>query len=127
MTRLVFICLAGALGTGTRYLVGLGAGRLLGSAFPFGTLIVNVIGCFLIAAVTHVALTTELISPTLRLTLTTGFMGGLTTYSSFNLETTQLFQSRAWYAAAANLGATVFGCFLAGLLGLVVARRVFGA
>jgi CrcB protein len=127
MTRLVFICLAGALGTGTRYLVGLGAGRLLGSDFPFGTLIVNVIGCFLIAAVTHVALTTDLISPTLRLTLTTGFMGGLTTYSSFNLETTQLFQNRAWYAAAANLGATIFGCFLAGLLGLVVARRVFGA
>jgi CrcB protein len=126
MMRLLFICLAGALGTGTRYLVGLGAGRLLGTGFPFGTLIVNVVGCFLIAAITHVAMTTELISPTLRLTLTTGFMGGLTTYSSFNLETTQLMQSRAWYAGAVNFSATIFGCFLAGLLGFVVARRVFG-
>jgi len=126
MTRLLFICLAGALGTGTRYLVGLGAGRLIGTGFPFGTLIVNVLGCFLIAAITHVALATELISPTLRLTLTTGFMGGLTTYSSFNLETTQLLESRAWYAATVNFGATVVGCFLAGLLGFALARRVFG-
>src|SRR5579863_6306921 len=124
MARLVFICLAGALGTGTRYLVGLGAGRLLGSAFPFGTLIVNLVGCFLIAAITQVALTTELISPTLRLTLTTGFMGGLTTYSSFNLETTQFIQNRAWYAALVNFGITVGGCFVAGLLGFVLARRV---
>ena len=127
MTRLLFIGLAGALGTCTRYLVGLGAGRMLGTGFPFGTLIVNVLGCFLIAAITQVALTTELISPTLRLTLTTGFMGGLTTYSSFNLETTQFLQSRAWYAALVNFGVTVGCCFVAGLLGFAVARRVFGS
>jgi fluoride exporter len=126
MIRLLLIGLAGALGTCTRYLVGLGAGRMLGTGFPFGTLIVNVGGCFLIAAITHVALTTDLISPTLRLTLTTGFMGGLTTYSSFNLETTRLLQDRAWYAGIINFSATVFGCFLAGLLGFAVARRAFG-
>jgi CrcB protein len=74
-----------------------------------------------------VALATELISPTLRLTLTTGFMGGLTTYSSFNLETTKFLQDRAWYAAFINFGATVLGCFVAGLLGLAVARRIFGS
>jgi CrcB protein len=126
MTRLLLIGLAGALGTCTRYLVGLGAGRLLGTGFPFGTLIVNLVGCFLIAAITYVAMSTDLITPTLRLTLTTGFMGGLTTYSSFNLETTQFVQSRAWSGALANFSATVVGCFLAGLLGLMAARRVFG-
>jgi CrcB protein len=127
MARLLLIGLAGALGTCARYLVGLGAGRWLGTGFPFGTLIVNVVGCFLIVAITQVALTTDLISPTLRLTLTTGFMGGLTTYSSFNLETTQFIQSRAWYSALVNFGATVGGCFVAGLLGFELARRVFGS
>jgi fluoride exporter len=126
MVRVSLIALAGALGTLTRYGIGLWAGKSFGANFPFGTLIVNVVGCFLIAAITHVALSTELISPTVRLTLTTGFMGGLTTYSSFNLETTRLFQSRAWTAGFANFGATTVGCFLAGLLGFTIARRVFG-
>ncbi len=126
MNRILLIGLAGALGTLTRYGVGLWAGRTLGSSFPYGTLIVNLVGCFLIAGISYAALSTTLISPTLRLTLTTGFMGGLTTYSSFNLETTQLLQSRGWYAAAVNFGATIGGCFVAGLLGFAIARRVFG-
>jgi CrcB protein len=126
VTRLFLIGLAGALGTCTRYLVGLLAARVLGTGFPFGTLCVNLAGCFLIAGISYVALSTDLISPTLRLTLTTGFMGGLTTYSSFNLETTQMLQARAWYAASLNFGATVAGCFLAGLLGFAAARRMVG-
>jgi fluoride exporter len=122
--RLLFICLAGAFGTGTRYLVGLGAARSLGAGLPYGTLIVNVVGCFLIAAISQLAISTTLISPTLRLTLTTGFMGGLTTYSSFNFETTRLLEERAWVAGAINFGATIVGCFVAGLFGLFVARRI---
>jgi CrcB protein len=127
MIRILLIGFAGALGTLTRYLIGLWAGKTLGAGFPYGTLIVNVCGCFLIAAVAQVALATDLISPTLRLTLTTGFLGGLTTYSSFNLETTLLLRERAWYAGFLNLGVTVFGCFLAGLLGFAVARRLVGS
>jgi CrcB protein len=126
MTRVLLIALAGALGTLSRYGVGVWAGRTLGTGFPYGTLIVNVLGCFLIAVITHVAISTELISPNLRLALTTGFMGGLTTYSSFNLETTQFFQSRAWYSGLLNFGVTTFACLAAGLLGFAVARRAFG-
>jgi CrcB protein len=126
MARVLLIGLAGALGTLTRYFVGVWAGRALGTQFPYGTLIVNLAGCFFIAAVTHVALSTTLISPTLRLTLTTGFMGGLTTYSSFNLETTKLFEERAWATGLANVALTLLSCFIAGLLGLAAARRVFG-
>ncbi len=126
MTRALLIALAGALGTLSRYGIGLWAGRTLGTSFPYGTLIVNVVGCFLIAAITHVAISTDLISPTTRLALTTGFMGGLTTYSSFNLETTTFLQNRAWYSALLNFGLTTVACFVAGLLGFVVARRVFG-
>jgi CrcB protein len=127
MERFLLICLGGALGTASRYLVGLWAGRALGSSFPHGTLIVNLTGCFLIAVVMHVSLKTSLVSPTLRLALTTGFMGGLTTYSSFNYETTTLLEERAYAAVAANLAATLFGCFAAGLLGLFVARRLVGS
>jgi CrcB protein len=127
MARILLIFFAGGLGTLMRYGVGLLAGRTLGTTFPFGTLTVNVVGCFFIAVITQVALTTELISPTLRLTLTTGLIGGLTTYSSFNLETTQFLRDRAWYTGVVSFSATVLGCFLAGLLGLAVTRRIFGS
>jgi len=124
MSRVLLIGFAGALGTIARYLVGLGAGRLLGAGFPYGTLIVNLVGCFSIAFVTELALSTTLISPTLRLTLTTGFMGGLTTYSSFNLETTNFLRERAFAEGLANVAATLVGCFAAGLLGLALAKRL---
>lgn len=127
MTRVLLIGLAGALGTLSRYFVGVYAGRALGAGFPYGTLIVNVLGCFLIAVVSQLALSTTLISPTLRMTLTTGFMGGFTTYSSFNYETTNLLRERAWATGFLNVGVTVVGCFVAGLLGLAVARRIAGS
>jgi fluoride exporter len=126
MTRVILIGVAGALGTLGRYFIGLWAGKTLGTSLPYGTLIVNVAGCFLLAAIAHIAMVTTLISPTWRLTLTTGFMGGFTTYSSFNLETTNFVRERAWLAAVTNLGATVCGCLLAGFLGLALARRLVG-
>jgi CrcB protein len=126
MTRVLLIGLAGALGTLTRYGVGVWAGRALSTSFPYGTLVVNVAGCFLIALVSQLALSTSLISPTLRLTLTTGFMGGLTTYSSFNYETTSLLRERAWAAGVANVGGTLVACFVAGMLGLLAARKLVG-
>src|SRR5688572_6123371 len=65
-----------------RYLIALWAAQRFGSAFPFGTLIVNLVGCFAIAAVLHAAGTLAW-SPTVRSAITIGFIGGLTTYSSF--------------------------------------------
>jgi CrcB protein len=126
MTRWLLIGLAGAAGTLSRYGVGLWARSVLGANFPYGTLIVNVAGCFFIALVSELAISTTLVSPTLRLTLTTGFMGGLTTYSSFNYETTSLLRERAWALGFANLAATLLGCFVAGWLGLMAARRLVG-
>ena len=78
MERFLWICLGGALGTGARYLIGVWAGQRLGTTFPWGTFIVNLTGCFLIAAVIQTALNLASFSPTLRLALTTGFVGGLT-------------------------------------------------
>ncbi len=125
MARFLWICLGGATGTGARYLIGLWAGQRLGTAFPYGTLIVNVSGCFLISFIMHLGLTLTSFPATLRLALTTGFLGGLTTYSSFNYETTRLLDGTP-RTALVNLGVTLVGCFLAGLLGLLLARRLVG-
>ena len=126
MERLLWICFAGALGTGVRYLVGLWAGQRFGTWFPFGTLIGNVCGCFLIALIMQLALELTSFPANLRLALTTGFMGGLTTYSSFNYETTKLLQDGALRLALLNFAITAFGCLLAGLLGSLLARRLLG-
>lgn len=126
MERFLWICFAGALGTGARYLIGLWAGQKLGATFPYGTFIVNLTGCFLIAAVIQIALNMAAFPPTLRLALTTGFLGGLTTYSSFAWETTRLAQDGAIGAAFVNFGLTTVACFGAVLLGLAVAQRLTG-
>jgi CrcB protein len=125
MERFFWICLAGAAGTGVRYLIAIWAARQLGSAFPYGTLIVNLTGCFAIAAVMHASLTLS-ISPTLRSAITIGFLGGLTTYSSFNYETTRLLEQGATAAAAVNATLTILGAFSAGWLGMLVARQLIG-
>ena len=95
MLRFFWICLGGAAGTGARHAL---SGRVLaalGTGFPYGTLAVNVIGSFLLGAIMQVALGTNAIPPALRLALTTGSLGGFTTYSTFNYETLRYFQSRA--------------------------------
>lgn len=126
MERIIWIFLAGGLGCVARYAIGLWAADRLGSAFPHGTLIVNLVGCFLIALVMSLALGVTSFPPTVRLALTTGFLGGLTTYSSFNFETTRLMQDGAIGTALVNVGATMLGGFLAGLAGLAVGRLVVG-
>jgi CrcB protein len=116
MTRFLWICLGGAAGTGARYLMS-GWVQRLGGTFPYGTLAVNVLGSFLLGVIMRVALTTELLSPTPRLALTVGVLGGFTTYSTFNYETLQYFQDGAWLFAFLNILTTVLGCLIAGAIG----------
>lgn len=125
MVRLFWICLGGAVGTGARYLVSLWAADRLGSAFPYGTLIVNVAGCFLIAALMHAALSLGW-SATVRSALTIGFLGGLTTYSSFNYDTMRFFEEGSAAMAFFNMGITLSSGLAAGWLGLLSARTVIG-
>lgn len=125
MERFLWICLAGAAGTGARYLIALWAAQRLGSAFPYGTLIVNLAGCFAIAAVMHAALTHSW-PATVRSAITIGFLGGLTTYSSFNYETSRLLEEGSTGAAILNASATILGAFIAGWLGMLSARLLLG-
>lgn len=122
LSRLLWICLAGALGTGVRYLLGVWASERFGSAFPYGTLLVNVVGCLLIGAVLQTALSSSNFSPTLRLTLATGFLGGLTTYSAFAYETVALARAGSRGAALGNFALTTLGCFVAVVAGIMLAQ-----
>jgi CrcB protein len=127
MDRLLLICLAGAVGTGARYGIAVGLPRFVGTSFPYATLTVNALGSFLLGAIMHVGLTTNLLSPTLRLALTTGLMGGFTTYSTFNYETMEYLREGAFALAALNVAATLLVCLLAGAAGLALARWLFGS
>jgi CrcB protein len=122
MSKLLLVCAGGAIGSGARYLVGTWAGQAWGSGFPWGTLIVNLVGSFLIGVVMVLGLETGALSVDARMFLAVGVMGGFTTYSSFNHETLSLAQRGQWGLAAAYVGVTLLGGWLAGLAGLLLAR-----
>jgi CrcB protein len=125
--RFVLICLGGAIGTGLRYLTSGVAARWLGADFPHGTLIVNIVGSFLIGLIQQIGTTTLLIPETARLFLTVGIMGGLTTYSSFSYETVRLMQIGAWGQAWVNVLVTTAGCLGVCFLGIALGRMLVGA
>ncbi|MGD0836836.1 MAG: fluoride efflux transporter CrcB [Polyangia bacterium] len=122
MSKLLLVALGGALGTGARYLLSVWALTTLGPAFPYGTLAVNAIGSFLICAIMHLAVVANVITPTLRLFLTTGILGGFTTYSSFDYETFRYAQEGAYPTAALYVSLTLVLCFAAGIAGDGVAK-----
>jgi len=109
--RFLLVCLGGAFGSGVRYLVGM--------TVPQGTLVVNLVGSFLIALVMESVRATDL-----RLMIVTGVLGGFTTYSAFNEETLRLMRAGTWGLAVLNVAATVGGCLVAGFLGVGVARML---
>jgi fluoride exporter len=126
VSRFLWICLGGAAGTGARYLLSGWALGAFGASFPFGTFAVNVIGSFFAGLLLQMGLATPILSPTLRLALTTGVLGGFTTYSTFNTETIRYVQDGAWQVAAANVSLTVTVCLLAGFAGIAAGRGIFG-
>lgn len=124
MSRVLLICLGGAIGSGGRYLVGTLAARALGVDFPWGTLVVNFGGAFLIGVVQQLAAETALVSEDVRLFLVTGILGGFTTYSAFTYETVALLRLGPWPQAAAYVVATTAGCLLLCLLGMATGRAL---
>ena len=122
MTRFVLICCGGAVGTGARYLLGGLVARWAGADFPYGTLLINVLGSFLIGVVQQVGLSTLLIPDTLRLVLAIGVMGGFTTYSSFSYETIRLLEGGSWLAASLYVLLTTALCLACCAAGLSLGR-----
>ena len=126
MERLLAVCLGGAAGSGARYLLSGWVARAAPPTFPWGTLTVNALGSFFLALLMYVGLTTEVLTPNWRIALTTGAMGGFTTYSTFNYETTELLREGATALAVANIAITLIVCIVFGAIGLVVGRLIAG-
>ena len=121
--NILWVAAFGAVGSSLRYLVGLGTGRWLGLRFPYGTLTVNLLGCFAIG-VLMVLLESRGTDPRMRLALITGLLGGFTTYSAFALDTLSLVERRSISAAALYVSLSMIGGLLACAAGVWLARRV---
>lgn len=119
-----WVCFGGACGSGLRFLVSTWTLARYGSAFPYGTLAVNIVGSLLLACLFQISRSASWLHPTVQLALGTGVMGGLTTYSTFNLEVVRYVQEGQMRMAMLYGVTTLFGCLLAGALGLSLGRVI---
>lgn len=122
----VSIAAAGALGALSRWGISLAGYRLFGTGFAWGTLIANVLGCFLLGFLMHVCLVSDKISDTMRMAITVGFLGALTTFSTFSYETINYIENGSWTPAIANIAANLALGLAATIGGLILARTLFG-
>lgn len=124
MLDIVVVAVGGGIGAVTRYLVSNLAAERYGAAFPYGTLIANIGGCLVIGLFMGLVFERIIVNPYWRLLVTTGFLGGLTTFSSFGYETMKLAGDGSFNLAVINillnvvigLGATWAGLALAKLV-----------
>lgn len=117
------VSLFGGLGCLARYLVSGWGYSLLGRGFPYGTLVVNILGSFLLGLVMEGSLRSTLLSPEVRIGITTGFMGGFTTFSTFSYETVRLIEEGSFVQAGTNVFVSVLVCLFFAALGIYLARQ----
>ncbi len=123
MIRLfALVALGGALGSISRFGVATAMAAIVGAGFPWATLTVNIVGSFLIGLITALGLELGRLPDEVRVFLTTGVMGGLTTYSTFSLDTVRLIEAGEHLRAAGYLVGTTALCVGACAGGLAAAR-----
>ena len=126
MDKIWLVALGGAVGSCMRYGVSLLSAGRLGTGFPYGTLLANVIGCFIIGAFMAAATERVITNPNLRFLVVVGFCGGLTTFSTFSAEVVHML-STARYAWAAGAAAVhLFGSLTMTALGMWTVHAVRG-
>jgi fluoride exporter len=122
--RIALLIVFGTAGTLARYgLQGLVQERMK-STFPGGTLLVNLIGCFLLGGIAQYALTHLSIPPDWRIGITVGFLGAFTTFSTFSFETARMLEDGQWPRAALYVLSSVVGGLLAVVFGMRIADRI---
>lgn len=117
MNHFLAVALGGALGAGGRHLVNMAALKYLGSSFPWGTLTVNIVGCFLMGVLVEALALKFQASQEARLFLATGVLGGFTTFSAFSLDVALMVERKESLTAAlyvmGSVGLSIGALFLA--------------
>jgi CrcB protein len=122
--QLIFIAAGGAIGAVMRFGVSNGVHALAGRDFPYGTLVVNILGSILIGFC-YIALIERLsLGPEWRAFIIIGILGAFTTFSTFSLETFNLIENGDMLKAAINILVSVSICLLATWIGIVIARQI---
>ncbi len=121
--KIFLIALFGAIGTLARYgLQGVVQLRI-GSVFPYGTLLINLSGCFLLGLIGQLTLNRMLVSADVRMAIAVGFFGGYTTFSSFGWETAKMLEDGEWLRATTYVGTSVFAGILLSIVGIRLANK----
>jgi fluoride exporter len=124
MVKYILIFAGGGLGAALRYWLQGVVYTRTGAAFPYGTLVVNGLGCFVIGLL-MVALEERFLAvPSLRLFLTIGILGGFTTFSTFSYETLALLRDGEFLMGLANVGFSILGCLAATWVGMQLGRWI---
>jgi fluoride exporter len=118
------VAVGAAAGGVSRYYLGGLIQQRAGPDFPLGTLVINITGSFLLGFIVRYALQTEMISPTMRALLTTGFCGGYTTFSTFSYETALMIEDGEYGRVALYVGASVAIALAGTFLGFAAANRL---
>ena len=124
MPAVLWVALGGAIGSATRHGVNVWSGRMLGMAFPWHTLIVNVLGCLLMGVLVELMALRLNVSNDIRAFLTTGLLGGFTTFSAFALDFALLVERKTYGLAAAYAAGSVVLSLAAVFAGLYLVRAV---
>ena len=124
MKHLLLVAAGGAIGSSLRHLVNMASLRWFGPAFPWGTLFVNLAGCFAMGVLIELIARKFGATQEMRLFVTTGILGGFTTFSAFSLDAAVLWERGTQGLAAAYVGASVAGSIAAVFAGLWLARSL---
>jgi CrcB protein len=124
MPTILWVALGGAIGSAARYGVNVWAGRMLGSEFPWHTFIVNVVGCFVMGALVELMALKLNVGNETRAFLTTGILGGFTTFSAFSLDFALLVERKSYGAALGYGVGSVALSLIAVFAGLSLVRTL---
>ncbi len=124
MDAVLFVGVGGFLGATARYLVDVRVTTVLGGGFPWGTLAVNLVGCFAVGVLFALIVERAALSADLRGPLMIGFLGSFTTFSTLALESWRMIEDGAWLGGAANLGVSVVVGLVAVIGGVALGRAI---